>query len=256
MPDPKMLQSVGLCIGLPFCGRPISPEWAVSFSGQSYPLNIRRFVCSLKGEEVGKARNQIAEDAVSKGAKYLWFLDDDTAPPFHAIRSLINTLENADSKTMVAGGIYCAKAWPTEPIVYRGNGGGAFWKWKSGDIFECSGLGTGCMVIKTEVFKHLPKPWFQTIDEDGTPEVPIVQVTDDLYFCEKVINAGFKILADTHVLCVHWGWDEEKKQFVPYMLPDDSYPIRPVSEDEPRCARKFEETASETVEETECLQPQ
>ena len=235
----KMLSSVGLAIGLPFCGRPIAPEWAISFASQNYPLNVKRFMSSLKGEEIGKARNLIAKNAIEHKAKYLWFLDDDVAPPFHAIRSLITTLENADPKVMVAGGIYCAKTLPTEPIVYRSNGDGAFWKWKAGDVFECSGIGTGCVVIKTEVFQYLSEPWFMSIDEDGTPETPIIQVTDDLYFCDKVIREGFKILADTNVQCVHWGWSEEKNAFQPFMLSGDCYPLRPVTDAEPRCQKEM-----------------
>lgn len=238
MPDSKMLDSVGLAIGLPFCGRPVAPEWALSFAGQNYPLNIRRFMSALKGEEIGAARNQMAAQALEKRAKYIWFLDDDVAPPFHAIRQLIITLENSDA--MVAAGIYCAKTIPTEPVVYRGNGQGAFWHWKVGDIFEVTGVGTGCMVIKTELFNHLPQPWFKTVDLPGTPEIPVVQETDDMYFCDKVIDAGYKILADTNVQCVHWGWDVEKRDFRAYLLPDDSYPMRPPSEDEPRCQRSIE----------------
>lgn len=234
-----MLSSIGLAIGLPFCGRPISPEWAISFASQNYPLNTRRFHSALKGEEIGKARNLIARQALEKRSKYLWFLDDDVAPPFHAIRQLITTLENSDDSVMIAAGIYCAKTWPTEPVVYRGNGAGAFWKWKVGDIFECTGIGTGCMVIKAERLLSIPEPWFKTIDEHGTPEEPVRQETDDMYFCDKVIDAGYKILADTNVQCVHWGWNEEKKDFVGYLLPEDTYPMRPVTEDEPRCERSI-----------------
>lgn len=238
MPDSRMLSSVGLAIGLPFCGRPISPEWAVAFSSQNYPMNLRRSLCVLKGEEIGAARNQMAESALKHGAKYLWFLDDDVAPPFSGIRSLMTTLENAPPDVMVAAGIYCAKTLPTEPVVYRGNGGGAFWQWKAGDIFECTGIGTGCMLIRTEVFKHLEKPWFKTVDQPGTPEEPVVQETDDLYFCDRVIEAGHKILADTNVMCIHWGY--ENGDFKPYMLSGDCYPIRPVTDSEPRCKKEFE----------------
>lgn len=240
MADSKMLSSVGLAIGLPFCGRPISPEWAVSFAAQNYPMNVRRFMSAMKEEEIGKARTQMAKQAVEKRAKYLWFADDDTAMPFHAIRSLITTLENSDDQTMVAGGIYCAKTLPTEPIVYRGNGQGAFWKWKAGDVFECSGIGTGCMCIKTEVFRHLPEPWFKTVDKDGTPDCPIEQETDDMYFCDRVTEAGFKILADTNVMCVHWDWNPETQKFTPYILPPDCYPMRPPSDAEPRCTRQYD----------------
>ena len=233
MEDSKMLAAVGLAICVPFSGRPVAPEWALCFAAQNYPLNMKRYMYAVKGKEVGESRNEMVLNAIKAQAKYVWFLDDDVAPPFHAVRSLINQLENADEKTMVCGGIYCYKYSPTEPVVFRGEGLGAFWKWKQGDVFEVTSIGTGCMLIKTEVFDKIPKPWFKTVD---TAEF---QQNDDLYWCQKVREAGFKILADGNVLTTHLDWDSDAQDFVPYELPDDCYPLRPVTELEPRCERSL-----------------
>jgi hypothetical protein len=245
-----MLSSIGLAIGLPFCGRPISPEWAMSFANQNYPMNTMRYQICIKGQEIGLARNEIVKDALNKRAKYLWFLDDDVALPFHGVRSLLHTLENSGPEVMVAAGIYCEKSMPTEPVVFRGHGVGPFWHWKAGDVFECTGIGTGCMLIKMEVFEHLKEPYFQTIDGSGTPEQPWDYKTDDLYFCDQVINSGFKILADSNVMCVHWKWEEKLRAFQHYILPEDCYPMRPVTDAEPRCVRKFK-FESEVEQETQ-----
>ena len=221
---PLNLPLTGLVIGLPFGGRPVTPEWAISIAAQTYPLNMNVQFTALKGVETGDARNQIVKHALEVGAKYLWFLDDDVAPPFFAARRLIYDLEQAEEKVMVAGGIYCAKSEPTEPIVYRGDGQGAFWRWKAGQVFEVTSMGTGCMVIKTEVFKHLEEPYFLWVDkkESELPEgLNKFSMTDDIYFCEKVRNAGFKLIADGGVLCVHWDVKTGKA----YTLPENSYPL-------------------------------
>lgn len=227
---------IGLCVGLPMRKRednanacPTQPEWALSMISQIYPMNVNVMFSALCGKETGEARNDIVRHALKMKAKYIWFVDDDTAPPKEAARHLMFVLEQADEDVMVGGGIYCAKTHPTEPVVYRGNGQGAFWKWRVGEVFECTGLGTGCMMIKTEVFKHLEEPWFKTVQEfpeemqlsDGTP-VQSIQQTDDLYFCDKVIAAGFRIVADGAIQCIHW----DVKTGTPYMLPEDSYPVR------------------------------
>ena len=125
MPDSKMLSSVGLTIGLPFCGRPVAPEWALSNLLVNYPLNTKRIIHSTKGKEIGVARQEIAEEALKSKSKYLYFQDDDVSPPPHVIRSLISNLENADDETMVCAGIYFAKIEPTEPVVFRGEGSGS-----------------------------------------------------------------------------------------------------------------------------------
>ncbi len=229
--EPKIAEQIwerriGLVVGLPFVGRPVVPEWALSLAAQSYPLNTNVQFSAVKFQPIDISRNEIVENAIKNSARYIWFLDDDVAPPFWACRRLISTLENADSRTMVAGGIYCAKWEPTEPVVYRGDGMGAFWKWKRGDVFEVSSIGTGCMVIKTELFQHLEPPYFKTIDKevhDDPDGLMRVSETDDIYFCQKVIGAGYKIVADGSVLCVHWDVSTGKY----YALPDDSYPMTP-----------------------------
>ena len=231
MPDSRMLASVGLAIAIPFSGRAVSPEFALCLSAQNFPLNMRRNLFAIKGKPVDEARNELALNAIKAQCKYTWFLDDDVAPPFHAVRSLINQLENADEKTMVCGGIYCYKYSPTEPVVFRGEGLGAFWKWKQGDVFEVTSIGTGCMLIKTEVFEKIPKPWFKTVD------TATWQMNDDIWFCQQVREAGFKILADGNSLCTHFDWDGDAQDFVPYELSEDTYPLRPISECEPRCKR-------------------
>ncbi len=127
---------------------------------------------------------------------------------------------------MVIGGIYCTKTDPPEPIVFKELGAGPFYNWKVGDVFECKGLGAGCMLIKTEVFKHISKPWFLEPDEifvDAKDGVARNVGTDDLYFCQKVTEAGFKIMAHGGVLPVHIDIDGRM-----YTLPIDSYPCQGV----------------------------
>ena len=217
-------KTTGLVVGLPFTiNRAVAPEWAIALASIAYPMNLNRHFFATKGEEIDKFRNGAVDYAIQKEAKYLFFIDDDVAIPSQALRVLIYHLENADPKVMVIGGIYCAKTTPTEPIVYKKNGEGAFWQWKRNEVFECSGIGTGCMLIKTELFKHLSKPYFKTLDVfSEEDESKRLMMTDDLYFCKKVTDAGFKILADGSVLCVHW----DVSTMTPYLLPPDSYPLR------------------------------
>lgn len=247
---------IGLVLGLPFCGRPVSPEWALALSSLNYPANMNLSISALKGIEVGEARCRIARHALELNAKYLFFLDDDVAPPYFAVRRLIYALEQAPPEFMVAGGIYANKhSHPAEPMVFQDDGMGPFWQWKAGESFECQGLGTGCMLIKTEVFRHLPEPWFETVNVcDEASDVRKIEMTDDLYFCKKVRDAGFKLIADGGVLCLHWdvfscscghpkhAHDGSKleqpcavqqcdcKRYVmtgkAYTLPADSYPLK------------------------------
>ena len=243
----------GLVIGIPFRARKegttdglVIPEVAITLANLTFPLNTNVAWAPVKGVVRDEARNKIAQESLDIGAPYLWFIDDDVQVPPDAARNLITALKQADDDVMVAAGIYCGKMDPPEPLVYvGGNGLGAHWKWKKGDVFECDSIATGCMMIKTEVFKHIEKPWFRDVDgetEGWTIANKAVgarlNMTDDLWFCEKVKSAGFKILADARVLCTHW--DVPTGKF--YELPEDSYPMRP-REEKPNDAVLHEKTA-------------
>lgn len=217
------VKPIGLVVGLPTRGLKVGFEWSLCMAGQNYPVNVNRFVVPCKGKPIAEARTKIAEFALQKNAKYLWYNDDDVAAPFHAVRKLMYDLEQADDDVMIAAGIYPTKEDIPAPLVFKEHGTGPFWKWKKGELFECVGIGTGCMMIKTEIFKSLEKPWFLTVDEPMNEQLQAHSQTDDLYFCDKVTAAGGKILADGGVLCIHWDYSTDPP--TPYYLPPDSWPM-------------------------------
>lgn len=222
--DGRLLPNMGVVVGLPY-SRLVMPEWAVALARQSWPTNVNICYAPIpcenrktgwSGPTRDEARSLIVQGAIDLHAPYIWFVDDDVEVTFDACRQLLKSIKEADDDVMAVGGIYPSKQDPPEPIVYEVNGHGAFWRWKKNTVFECSLVGTGCMLIKTEVFKHIEKPWFKDID------TPTLQITDDAWFCGKLQRAGFRILANAHVLCTHW--DAETR--TPYRLAEDSYPMR------------------------------
>lgn len=213
----------------------MAPEWAVHLATLAMPMNVSFGYASMKGRPIDEARNFLAEKAIEYGAKYLFFLDDDTIPPHDALRKLHFALENADSDVVFCGGVYCTKAEPPNPTIALDMGIGSHWQWKTGEVFECPFVGTGCLLIKTEVFEKLPRPWFKTIRDLDTALAEGLKkytdiigdhggtciVTDDFYFCHKVREAGFRGLAHGGVLPIHVDQTGQM-----YMLPEDSYPVK------------------------------
>ena len=78
------------------------------------------------------------QKVLKEKAKYLFFIGTDVTVPPYAIRQLIFHLEH-HPKYAIAGGIYCHKSPPQEPLVYRGNGQGPYWDWKVGEVFDVDG---------------------------------------------------------------------------------------------------------------------
>jgi len=214
MTNPQM----GVVVGIP-TSRPVTPEWAVGLATQNFPTNTNVCYAPIRGLPVDEARELIVKGAQDLKCPIIWMIDDDVEVPLGTCRQLLQTIRQAADDVMVVAGIYPSRGNDNpEPIVYQQNGHGAFWKWKKNTIFEVTGtIGTGCMMIKTELFNHIEKPWFKTIDSEHG------KITDDVWFCEKVVKAGFKILADAHVICTHW----DNATMKPYNMPEDSYPMLP-----------------------------
>jgi len=69
------------------------------------------------------------------------------------------------------------------------------------ETFECHSLPGGCTLIKLDVFRKLSRPWFHfgehTEEKKGEGE--------DLWFCKKAKEAGYKIWCDPTLVVKHIG---------------------------------------------------
>src|SRR5580693_8849782 len=214
----------GLVVGIPTLGRPVPLDWAMAFKSMNPPINYNSTIHLVKGKPVADAREEIAENALKIGAKYLFFIGDDVVCPSHTLRQLIYRLENNDSIGCV-GGVYCAKCDPSYPLVFRGNGRGSYWDWKVGEFFEVTGLGMDCNLIRVSMLEKMSRPWFKTVDEDNfmDGENKCESWTEDLWFYEKMSKeTDYKIYCDATVICEHWDIYNNRA----YTLPVDSLPRR------------------------------
>lgn len=222
---PSYPGGVGLLIGIPHDGKPVTLQWAFHLANMHPPMNYEVRYHIQQNKPVAEARELIAEQAIKQNVRYLFFNDTDVTIPAHAIRQLIFHLEH-HPKYAIAGAIYCHKSPPQNPMVFRGNGLGPYWDWKVGEVFDVSGIGMGATLIRVEAFKNLPKPWFKTVD-DVTPWMDgICQAslwTEDLWFCKRLEEAGWGIMADGGLLCQHW----DNMSGVAYSLPLNSKPYIP-----------------------------
>ena len=219
----------GLVIGIPTLGRPIPLEWAFAFKSLSPPSNYNCIIHVVNNQEVANARNEIAKVAIEKDAKYLFFLGDDVVPPNHTLRQLILHMEN-NPNIGVIGGVYCSKTEPPAPLVFRGNGQGSYWDWKIGEVFEVTGMGMDCTLIRVQVLKDLLvagiTEQFKTVDSDGFLDGinNAESWTEDLYFFDKMekFTPQWKIFIDGGVICQRW--DVYARKF--YTVPTGTLPMR------------------------------
>lgn len=67
-------------------------------------------------------------------------------------------------------------------------------------LIEVDTQGAGCLLIHRRVFEKVEKPWFRWTLGWVDPGV-----SEDFYFMERCIDAGFKPLCDTGIRCGHTG---------------------------------------------------
>lgn len=214
----------GILIAIPTLGRPITLDWALAFKALNPPINYNVNFSIIHGRAVADARNAFALQAIEKDCKYLFFLGDDVVVPPHALRQLIFRMEN-DPTLGVVGGVYCSKTEVPYPLIFKGNGQGAYWDWKMGEYFDVTGMGMDCTLIRTEILKNISSPLFKTVDGDeyldGINNAE--SWTEDLFFCKKVLEeTGYDVKIDTSVMCEHFDVYSGRV----YTLPKGSLPFR------------------------------
>jgi hypothetical protein len=209
MSSPK----IGAVLGLPMNKKVIRREWAQAMMTMSWPLGLSVLVHTVFDSPIAQAREYICEEAVKLGAKYVWFVDDDTVPPQNALLQLTYALDQ-DSDAGMISGIVCSKTKPTLPILYKTLGQGTYWDWTVGEVFPVEGIGCACTLIRLSVLERLSRPWFKTTETADKIE------GEDIHFCRKLGEAGGKILAHGGVLCKHWNTDTGEV----FELPADSKP--------------------------------
>lgn len=151
------------------------------------------------------ARNRMAAEFLNSGCDILWFLDSDVVPPAHVLDLVVKHSQYWD----LAGAPYPVFMTPSGyegpqvvMCVYTNDGGGlhASKVPYEGTAFV-DGLATGCLFIKRDVFAQLSQPYFE-FKYDA--ESRCISEGEDLGFCKKVNDLGYKFFTDFSMVCKHY----------------------------------------------------
>lgn len=158
---------------------------------------------TMSVQPVDNARNHIVEEFLKTDCTHLFFVDSDTIPPANALAKLL-----AADKDIISG---------LTPIIEhdanRKNDSQGFYRkynvvgMNDKFINEYIGLveakvaGSSCILIKREVLEAIESPWyrFQYQDDNGKHVV----IGEDILFCIKAREKGFKVWVDSSIICGH-----------------------------------------------------
>jgi len=154
---------------------------------------------------VSVARNKCVEAFIEQGYDYLFFIDADTVPPVDAIKKLLA------AKKKIISGVTCNLKLCDDgllrpaPMVMKyadpnNPDDGLLPIVRQSGIEEVDGFGMSCCMIHKSVFDGFKKPWFteQFVAEKGKKAIG-----EDLLFCRKLKEKGFKLYADFSIHCDH-----------------------------------------------------
>jgi GT2 family glycosyltransferase len=149
----------------------------------------------LKGFYVHNYREEIVQRALTNGATHVMFIDSDMTFLPDAIPTLLSRRKD------IIGAPYVMKTPPHHNIVKQlvdGQIKGWGYEMPAGP-FKCLSVGTGFMLVDTEVFKRTEPPYFR-IEQEGS-----VMIGEDVAFCRRVAEAGFETWCDPTVPIGHIG---------------------------------------------------
>lgn len=144
---------------------------------------------------IDNMRNMTAKLAIESNFDYLMFIDDDVIVPVNAFDALLEA--DAD----IAAGWTIVRGHPYPNMFYRYTPDGkrnletVKNVERNSGVIDVDAVGFSCVLIKVDLLKKTPPPWFVTGPYN----------TEDIYFCVKAkkYNPDCKIVVNTNVETAH-----------------------------------------------------
>lgn len=181
----------------------VSIGFAQKLMGLAHPMSASSMMLTPVRLEIGVARNVCVEHVlnIKPRPEFIFFIDDDVLVPWDGLIRLF------EQKLPIVAGMYYLKGSPSYPLLWREDGKMGYLRpgvdFKVGDLVEVLGTGCGCLLVRTEVFEKVSRPWFKT-GPSKTEVVGMDQHTEDAFFFKKVaVETDYKVYVDTAVKCGH-----------------------------------------------------
>lgn len=177
----------------------IEPQFLECFNpATNPPCGVEVIPRSRVSLNTCEARNEIVQDAIIINADYILFMDVDMIFPEGVLKRLLSAGKD------IIGGFYIRKVSGFLPNLFKIAPDGTMrvvWFNKDAGIQKVDGIGTGCLLIKTSVFKEMEYPWFYYRSSKDCDRL----MTEDTVFCEDAAAKGYDIFCDPNIRCGHIG---------------------------------------------------
>lgn len=192
----------------------------------------RTQILTVYGMDVDSARNNLVQQALSIGADYIFFLDNDVLIQPDTLNKLIEDIEQlqkTDQSIIAVTGDYYTKSEDTNSVHTIVDEDGIVKEINRTKLFNEKDyiqinwtVGFGCILIDTKVFKQLRYPWFYSnIYDQKTKE----KITEDAWFTELATFAGYKIMLNKNIQGLHIDFTNKKIVYNKHLLDNKIHKI-------------------------------
>lgn len=149
----------------------------------------------MTGTLVYVARENLAKKAIHEGFTHTLWLDSDMVFNDELLEDI-----TFGGQSFVTG-IYHARRPPHGSCIFKNIDPEHIERYELDypkDTFEIAGCGFGCVLVSTEILRTV---W----NKNGTIFLPMAGLGEDLAFCQRVHDAGFKMYCEPGVRLGHIG---------------------------------------------------
>lgn len=194
----------------------------MNYEGARGKVEIELF--QMQGTLIFTQRERLAEEAIKWGAEFILWIDSDMRFPKNSLEILL------DRKQFIVGVNATTRREPIVPTAKRleVKDDGHIWhpvdSSKAEGIEQITAVGFGMTMVKTDVFKKTPRPWFNVLWSDHG-----AIIGEDIHFCVKAFDAGFPTYVDHdlsmnigHIGTRSFGWKDIQNGTLDIFRPKDN----------------------------------
>ena len=165
----------------------------ISLMGVNRPDFV--YLTSSRGGDLAEKRDYQVEKGLKLKCTEILLLDADMIYPPTVINDLYGLLKKGAD---MAGGL-CFRGYPPyNPLIWHPTEERQlipFKEYNFGDVVTAGATGAACLLVKSEVFRGLKRPWFRLMKEKKTENGVTTEIKrgEDTYFTRNATKAGFKL---------------------------------------------------------------
>ena len=184
------------------CMDQVAAPFAQSLAMLKKPEGVECTLAMQMGSLIYTSRNNLAQQAIQMGADYVFWLDSDMVFEPDTLERMLKTVQERDIDILT--GLYFRRVKPYSPVLFdkldiqRNICSWSEFKEIPDDVFEIGGCGFGCVLTETSVFLSVQS-------KHGNMFAPMGNNGEDIAFCWRARDCGYKIYCDPTVICGHIG---------------------------------------------------